>query len=572
MTSTPTPAAPDTSTTSTTPTGNSTSANRHGHGHVPRKRTRTGCLNCSRRRRKCDEAKPTCTGCKRRGDRCQWRMLGSFRDANLKVLGPEHPSMNQGGSAGGGSGVGNGGRGARQSKFKILNVVPSVSSSASRRRKHDGSGSPSGSGQLQAEKETVDASTPLASPRVETPPPAPVPVQTRVQGPIHHSPVLTQMHSPLPHPHPHPHPDFNCPSQASSPSLSSGISYHPSTLRPFDPHSLSDTTPLDDAPVPSTQHQPYLHSSPEYVVDELGALRHLPPGATGHSFAASSGPDPYPTIASPLFDHSVFSDPANFTNDVFLPGSAYEALHTALRNRQLWTARPDIPSRGGSPDGFGGVAASADQMMDDVRSGPGHGPGRYFALSPERENVLWQNYLNEICLWLDMFDNHRHFASTFPQMAKSATHLRYSILALSARQIERKQNEKSQSESLSLYQEAIHLLLPELENVCGGLISEEETIIPMTHWIPKSMDPREASALFLSSSDVCTFDTGCWTNALQPLWVAGKAMSHYSEHAAIVDTLTRIERETGWATAWRVEDLKEFWGDDDVDGDWGFED
>ena len=42
-------------------------------------------------------------------------------------------------------------------------------------------------------------------------------------------------------------------------------------------------------------------------------------------------------------------------------------------------------------------------------------------------------------------------------------------------------------------------------------------------------------------------------------------MSHYSEHAAIVDTLVRIEHETGWATAWRVEDLKEFWGDYDND-------
>lgn len=61
-----------------------------------------------------------------------------------------------------------------------------------------------------------------------------------------------------------------------------------------------------------------------------------------------------------------------------------------------------------------------------------------------------------------MFDNQRHFASTFTQMAKTSAHLRYSILALSARQLERQQNAKSQSESLSLYQEAIHLLLPEL--------------------------------------------------------------------------------------------------------------
>jgi hypothetical protein len=77
----------------------------------------------------------------------------------------------------------------------------------------------------------------------------------------------------------------------------------------------------------------------------------------------------------------------------------------------------------------------------------------------------------ELTKQLDMFDNHRHFASTFPQMAKSAPHLRYSILALSARQMERKHGEKSQSESLSLYQEAIHLLLPELESKSTPVIA-----------------------------------------------------------------------------------------------------
>ena len=56
-------------------------------------------------------------------------------------------------------------------------------------------------------------------------------------------------------------------------------------------------------------------------------------------------------------------------------------------------------------------------------------------------------------------------------MAKTAPHLRFSILALSARQLERQQNEKSQSESLSLYQEAIHLLLPELESKTTPVIA-----------------------------------------------------------------------------------------------------
>ncbi|KAF9890847.1 hypothetical protein FE257_005418 [Aspergillus nanangensis] len=694
---------------------------------APRRRTRTGCVNCSRRRRKCDEVKPTCTGCKRRGDKCQWRMLGSFRDANIKVLEPEHPSMNQSVSS----------RSRRQSKFKILNVQP-----PSPRRSEA-----NGNKQLDRHELHSKGSS-AAEPRRDSHS-SPSQVSGRVLEPEYASAVP-------------------------SPSLSSTESSFPATAH--HQHGLDGAPPTDKPPAhyphddPSTRS--YMHSSPEFVIDELTALRNLSQSA---SFAPPTS-ESYQAIASPLFDHSVFSDPANFTNDVFVPGSAYEALHTALRNRQLWTARSDIPSRRSSLASLPGLGGGAGE--DTTRTGVDQHHHRRsrsqsrrgFELSPDRENVLWQNYLNEICLWLDMFDNHRHFASTFPQMAKSAPHLRYSILALSARQIERKQNEKSQSESLSLYQEAIHLLLPELESkttpviascvilcvlemlscnpkewrrhldgcayliqaaeingfsgkeeqalfwcfarmdVCGGLISEEETIIPIRHWIPKDMTPGEAAHLFLASN-ISAFDTyanytvylcaqmvgvlfspsssssslssssssgpqrvscqylnspdegdshihrwrrlfasveqwydnrpsqmkpiftvaantewgerpfptvlygngaaisgnqlyhvcallllqrkpktltlprrpksvlwharqicaisasnshhGCWTNALQPLWIAGKTMSHHSEHAAILETLTRIECETGWATAWRVEDLKEFWGDED---------
>jgi hypothetical protein len=61
------------------------------------KRTRTGCLNCRRKRRKCqyilfttgwvgradssagDESKPTCEGCQSRSERCEWGVKVSFR-------------------------------------------------------------------------------------------------------------------------------------------------------------------------------------------------------------------------------------------------------------------------------------------------------------------------------------------------------------------------------------------------------------------------------------------------------------------------------------------------------------
>lgn len=56
---------------------------------------------------------------------------------------------------------------------------------------------------------------------------------------------------------------------------------------------------------------------------------------------------------------------------------------------------------------------------------------------------------------------------------------------------------------------------------------------------------------------------GAWTNTVQPVWIAGRLMSHPHEHAAIVRLLQRIERETGWATQWRIDDLMEHWGDVD---------
>ncbi|GLA42346.1 hypothetical protein AnigIFM63309_010878 [Aspergillus niger] len=630
--------------------------------HLPRKRTRTGCVNCSRRRRKCDEAKPTCTGCKRRGDKCQWRVLGSFREANIKVLEPGHPSMNQ--TA----------RGTRkQSKFKILNVVPSRPAGKERQatppvdgeRVSSPARSPPGSDEGVGEVAQTTVLEHVSGAAPDRPPAVLSPGSNQAVSPISHE-------------------SFH----AEEVNIGHGHSPHPAEL----PHPYPDEAP----------HQPYLHSSPEFVVDELAALRNLS-NNPGHF----PGPEVYQSITSPLFDHSVFSDPANLTNDVFVPGSAYEALHTTLRNRQLWTARTEIPSRASTPAsvlGYDGITPYDPRIQRSRRAQSRS--GREFELTAERENILWQNYLNEICLWLDMFDNHRHFASTFPQMAKSSPHLRYSILALSARQMERQQNKKSQSESLLLYQEAIHQLLPELEqkttpviascvilcvlemlscnpkewrrhldgcayliqaaeingfsgkeeqalfwcfarmDVCGGLISEEETIIPIHHWIPRDMTPTEASQLFLASN-MTTFDTyanytvflcaqtlgvlfggssqlpascvschylsspgegesfrksalsclrvafaaaktkdcipatateiGAVARAANlryfrieyspPLWLAGKVMSHYSEHTAIIETLTRIERETGWATAWRVEDLKEFWGDEDEDVD-----
>jgi hypothetical protein len=53
---------------------------------------------------------------------------------------------------------------------------------------------------------------------------------------------------------------------------------------------------------------------------------------------------------------------------------------------------------------------------------------------------------------------------------------------------------------------------------------------------------------------------GCLNNAIQPLWIAGRLLSHTSEQALVVKTIRHIEAMTGWTACWRVRDLENAWG------------
>jgi len=458
--------------------------------------------------------------------------------------------------------------------------------------------------------------------------------------------------------------------------------------------------------------------------------------AVDSNFALTGQPNEF-LFLSPQLSDSVLED------GIFLPGSQYQELHAQLRSAIIDTARSTVPSRLGTPD-------IVDQQPADIYNSDDEESRRLAHLSPEQEYRLWQNYINEVAPWLDKFDNDRHFELVLPMLAKSHAHLKYSLLALAARQLERKEQALDYSRSLALYQHAIHLLSPLLHrrttavlascivlcvlemlscapkawkrhldgcaaliqalnisgasggleqslfwvfarmDICGGLISSEKTLIPMHRWmggldimvdiamlnaqvrfdmcanhiiylcgrvvdllcssgkweqrrrsnlldivdyasdwiqlfelveswyqsrpeemqalitIPSSgQDPDKpfptiffgngpatsgnqmyhtAALLMLKykpshvhfakkphsvlwhARHICAISIsnahhGCWTNSTQPLWIAGQQMSHPSEHKAILEIYERIERETGWATKWRADDLREFWGD-----------
>ncbi|KAM3419770.1 hypothetical protein BST61_g3103 [Cercospora zeina] len=606
-----------------------------------RKRTRTGCLNCRRKRRKCDEAKPTCEGCQARREACEWGVKVSFKPENAQTMGPEHPSMLQAAHS-------------DRVSYKIVNVTNEVIRD-------------------YFEESTNGMEDARAADAVPLP----------SSSPSKKIPLAPQNHR-----------------NTSQQSLD--------MLRPIATHGSYST--VEDDILPGL----------DLEGTQLVPSREL--------------------FLSPQYSDSTIED------GIFSAGSQYQELHAALRTKIIDTAKSTNPSRLGSPD----TQQRAEICPEGSSDSADEDWQRLVYLSVEQEFMLWQNYIDELAPWLDKFDIYRHFELVLPILAKHHPHLKYSILALSARQKELVEKKPDNSCSLALYQHAIHLLSPLLQlrttevlasclvlcvlemmscspkawrrhvdgcaaliqalgisggcggleqaifwcfariDICGALISSERTLIPLHRWmggvditsdvnmllnlhsdfsmhanhvvyltgqvidllcssgkweqrhrnLAQPMSPTEyfhqwtqlfellerwyhdrpeemktiisisastthkpfptllfgngpgisgnqmyhtAALLMLKhkpphvqfatkppsvlwhARQICGISLsnhhhGSWSNSIQPLWIAGQHMSHPSEHGAILEIYERIEREMGWATKWRAEDLKEHVG------------
>jgi len=85
------------------------------------------------------------------------------------------------------------------------------------------------------------------------------------------------------------------------------------------------------------------------------------------------------------------------------------------------------------------------------------------------------------------------------------------------------------------------------------------------------MRPAEASLPSPQSSALWHARRVCgisWTNphrgnlinAIQPLYLAGRLLSHPSEHLEVARLFKIIDRTTGWGALWRLRDLEAEWG------------
>ncbi|XWW96095.1 hypothetical protein V2A60_004065 [Cordyceps javanica] len=673
-----------------------------------RTRTRTGCLNCRRKKRKCDESRPSCGSCLRRGQSCEWGLKVTFRAENAQHLDESHPSMR---------------RSARRfpREFEILDITAEII------RDYD----------------TTSPMWDLYTPNCERSDQRAATTQSDSSY-THGTPVLAANFTR----------DTSL-NATQSPSLPLSRAVSNADMPTPQPHALYHVIQGQSASPASVQHSDgavasllYLSQGRRPYTSRAGSATGVPipqvtidgPGHSGHpGHYLDDGTLPPPTPDGMAAD-----------DGVFLPGSAYHELHSTLRSRLIQEVMSTAPSRQDTPAAdLGDNESDAPDLSKSFQTSdsmsPGHNQSRI--LSKEVECRLWRNWFDEIAPWLDKFDNKRHFQHIIPTMAPANEHLRYSILALSARQIELLDH-KPTDQSLALYQEAIHLLLPHLPSrsteviascvilcvlemlscspkawqrhldgcaslmeavgidgcsggveqalfwtfarmdVCGGLISSIRTLIPVSRWVTKnnldeavklfhnhpdfsswanysvyllaqvidllmpssaqhgqaeptladnkdkrrtrwlklweyvcgwhdgrpeplhpimtipSSDPspfptiifsnpaaisgnqlyHTASILMLQNQPqglrlqpkprsilwharrVCAIsisnhDHGAWTNSVQPLWIAGRCMSNPMEHGAILTLLEKIERESGWGTRWRADDLKAYWGD-----------
>ncbi|XPS68117.1 hypothetical protein M3J09_000408 [Ascochyta lentis] len=632
-----------------------TGGDRVGEGKPKRARVRSGCTRCRTKRRKCDEVKPVCGRCKEKKEACQWTTRIVFREENNHGLSTPQPFSKHSKS-----------KRSAPGRFEIQDVTAEII------REHQ-----------------------------------------------HHGPVEILV----------PTTDSALKEHDRSSQMADEAATHFHDMQAWE---VAATMKLMDA------------GAPDFTKFDANYQESL---VMGNTETANTLPTvdelsyvwPSPTALG-LYDDSIF-----------LPGSAYLDAHSTLRSHLINEVNTSSATRIGTPELPLDEGVETSEFDDESTD---RHPSPQAPLTDEEEFSLLQNWIEELSPWLDKFDGQRHFQHTLPIMARSHAHLRYAILATSARQLERKERSSHTERSLALYQKAIQLVLPELHtrstpviascvvlcglemqssspkawrqhldgcayliqasgihgfsgginqalfwcfarmDVCGGLITSMNTLIPMAHWAPglalddnatffkktSGFDAHACYAVYLcghvldllthkpqfasrvgaslssttgsgdrSSSSynkrwtelwqyiedwyrhrpdemlpiasatiasnpfpqvlysnpaaisgnqthhtasilmlqhkpcnvtfspkphsifwharqICAISIsnqhhGAWTNSIQPLWIAGQWMSHPSEQKAILDVLERIEKETGWGTKWRAEDLKGFWGD-----------
>ncbi|KAI9042953.1 putative C6 transcription factor [Aspergillus affinis] len=172
-----------------------------------------------------------------------------------------------------------------------------------------------------------------------------------------------------------------------------------------------------------------------------------------------------------------FHSPAGgWSQDGFSQDPGFLASQEELRCILFSLAHSAVPTRVGSlsPDLAHDQQQQQHRQLHDQdpdendtrgrkRRGDGSSLRARAPVSSVKRIEYLKNYVAQVAPWLDMFDSQHTFQQQMPALARTFPALSYAILAISARQIERKKGVQDFFDSLELYQEAIRLLGPVLQ-------------------------------------------------------------------------------------------------------------
>lgn len=150
-----------------------------------------------------------------------------------------------------------------------------------------------------------------------------------------------------------------------------------------------------------------------------------------------------------------------------ISGSAFHELHSVLRKRLVQGAillDPTQPATSQLNSEWGHDISDFNEALKHPLDAHGPRGSRNQSALPSDYVMchLWRNWFSEIAPWLDKFNGEHIFRDAMPSFAREHSHLRYAMLALSARQLELTQSTLSSGYSLALSQEAVRQLLPHL--------------------------------------------------------------------------------------------------------------
>ncbi|KAL3493697.1 fungal-specific transcription factor domain-containing protein [Aspergillus germanicus] len=237
---------------------------------------------------------------------------------------------------------------------------------------------------------------------------------------------------------------------------------------------FDDTQPPSTQPTAELQQETGTRAATELDDDAQERQFHAPnPDQTYTS--------PRPQIQTPAPAPEPLTGPSPSTaslngswyQDGFSQDPGFLASQEELRAILFTLANSAAPTRASSPE-LGKTSTTTSpvvyqyqqpQYSRDQRRRSGRDVIPQSPLSSRRRIEYLKNYVAEIAPWLDMFDSHCTFAQQIPTLSHSFPALLYAILAISARQMERKSGSGTQDwyDSLELYQEAIRLLSPLLQ-------------------------------------------------------------------------------------------------------------